>query len=143
MTAAPRRGIVQKVFRMTMGSNPRNIHRVERFLVRVNRAVKISEERFGTLLVVVTEAVNNAIIHGNKRDPRKQVLVTCTFQKGILVVKVKDEGEGFDPDRLPSPIHEDNLLRESGRGVFLMKQLMESVRYNKKGNEVTMRMTIA
>ncbi len=123
-----------------MASDPKNVHRIEDFLLKMNATLKINEEKFSTLLVVVTEAVNNAIIHGNKRNPQRKVVVTCLRNGHVLVVKVKDEGKGFDPDAVPDPIHEDNLLRESGRGVFLMRQLMESVSYNKKGNEVTMTM---
>ena len=143
MAAAPRQRGKRRVFRMTMASIPRNVHRVERFLVKMNTVLKTNDERLSTLLVVLTEAVNNAITHGNKRNPHKRVIVTCVRDGEALVVTVKDEGKGFNPDAVPDPIHEDNLLRESGRGVFLMRQLMESVSYNKNGNEVTMRMKIA
>ena len=128
---------------MTLASIPKNVHRVERFLIKMNAVLKINDERFSTLLVVLTEAVNNAITHGNKRNPAKRVIVTCMRDDDVLVVIVKDEGKGFNPDAVPDPIHEDNLMRESGRGVFLMRQLMESVSYNKNGNEVTMRMKLS
>ena len=140
--AATTRRRLQRVYRMTLTSDPKNIHRVEQFLLDVDSAVKIGEEKLSTLLVVLTEAVNNAIIHGNKRDRTKRVVVSCRLQGDELVTTVKDEGGGFDPDALPDPVHKDNLLRESGRGVFLIRQMMESVRYNAKGNEVTMRMKI-
>ncbi len=123
-----------------MGSDPKNVHRVEEFLLKINSALNIDEEKFGSLLVVVSEAVNNAIIHGNERNPAKKVVVTCAHRGNNLVIKVKDEGKGFNPDTVPDPIHEDNLLRETGRGVFLMRQLMEKVSYNANGNEVTMTM---
>lgn len=140
MAAHARRRAAQKTFRITMGSDPKNIHRVEEFLLNMNSALHIDDEKFGSLLVVVTEAVNNAIIHGNKRNPSKKVVVTCSRRGKVLVIKVKDEGKGFDPDAVPNPIHEENLLRETGRGVFLMRQLMEKVSYNANGNEVTMTM---
>ncbi|MDE3057282.1 MAG: ATP-binding protein [Bacteroidota bacterium] len=125
-------------FRMTIASEPENIHRVETFLRKVKKAERLSNEKYHRLLVVVTEAVNNSITHGNKRNPAHKVHVVCTTQKGVLTVKVRDEGEGFDPRALPDPLHPENLLRESGRGVFLMKQMMDSVSYNETGNEVTM-----
>lgn len=109
-------------------------------MLKINSALNIDEEKFGSLLVVVSEAVNNAIIHGNERNPAKKVVVTCAHRGNNLVIKVKDEGKGFNPDTVPDPIHEDNLLRETGRGVFLMRQLMEKVSYNANGNEVTMTM---
>ncbi len=126
-----------------MASIPKNVHRVEKFLMKMNAVLKMDDERFSTLLVVLTEAVNNAITHGNKRNPAKKVIVTGVREGDALVIAVKDEGKGFNPDAVPDPIHEDNLLRESGRGVFLMRQLMDSVSYNKNGNEVTMRMKIS
>jgi serine/threonine-protein kinase RsbW len=135
-----RRRTAQKTFRITMGSDSKNIHRVEEFLLKMNSVLNIDDEKFGSLLVVVTEAVNNAIIHGNKRNPSKKVVVTCTRRGNVLVIKVKDEGKGFNPSIIPNPIHEDNLLRETGRGVFLMHQLMEKVSFNANGNEVTMTM---
>ncbi len=140
MAEQPRRRRAQKIFRITMGSDPKNVHRVEEFLLKMNSALNIDDEKFGSLLVVVTEAVNNAIIHGNKRNPSRKVVVTCEPRGKMLIIKVKDEGKGFNPHAIPNPIHEDNLLRESGRGVFLMHQLMEKVSFNANGNEVTMTM---
>jgi serine/threonine-protein kinase RsbW len=131
---------IPKSFRFTMASDPKNVHRVEQFLLRMNSSLKLSDEKFGTLLVVVTEAVNNAMIHGNKGDASKKVVVTGSVEDHLLVIKVKDEGGGFNPLGIPNPIDEGNLLRESGRGVFLMRQLAEDVSYNGKGNEVTMKM---
>jgi serine/threonine-protein kinase RsbW len=129
-------------FRMAIASEPKNIRRVETFLQKVKHAERLNNEKYHALLVVVTEAVNNSINHGNKRNPARKVYIVCTAQKGKLTVRVRDEGEGFDPNSLPDPLHPDNLLRESGRGVFLMKQMMESVDYNEKGTEVTMTMRL-
>ncbi|HTR81489.1 MAG TPA: ATP-binding protein [Bacteroidota bacterium] len=142
MTATTRRRGNQKSFRITLRSNPQNIHRVEKFLLKITSGLGIDDERFSSLLVVITEAVNNAIIHGNKRNPAKRIGIVGHIQDGQLVVKVKDEGVGFNPHNIPNPIDEGNLLRESGRGVFLMRQLAEHVSYNEKGNEVTIKMKI-
>ncbi len=127
-------------YRMSMGSDPHNIHRVEDFLARVNRILRLNDERFHVVLLAVTEAVNNSIVHGNERDTKKKVFVTCLVRGKRLIIRVRDEGKGFDPAALPDPLQQDNLLRESGRGVFLMKQLMESVEYRRKGTEVEMTM---
>jgi len=139
VAAEARKRIAQKNFRFSMASDPKNVHRVEQFLLKMNSSLKFSDEQFGTLLVVVTEAVNNAIIHGNKRNASKKVMITGSVRDHMLVIKVKDEGKGFDPQGIPNPIDEGNLLRESGRGVFLMRELAEDVSYNSKGNEVTMK----
>ena len=106
----------------------------------MNGTLKMDEEKLHSLLVVVTEAVNNSIMHGNKRNRSKKVHISCSTNGRVLTVKVRDEGKGFNPEIVPNPLQEDNLLRESGRGVFLMRQLMDSVTYNKNGTEVVMSM---
>ncbi|MBI2430167.1 MAG: ATP-binding protein, partial [Ignavibacteriales bacterium] len=80
--------------------------------------------------------------HGNKNDESKDVTLSCGMKGKTLTVKIKDEGEGFDPGTVTNPLHDDNLLRTGGRGVFLMKSFMQSVKYNKKGNEVTLVMKL-
>lgn len=126
------------VHQLDIPSNRKNIHRVEDFFRSVNETYRLSDEKLHTLLVAVTEAVNNGIIHGNKNDESKMVTVTCRLSNGLLTVKIRDEGSGFDPASLSNPLEEDNLLRTGGRGVFLMKAFMQSVEYNAAGNEVTM-----
>ncbi|MCX6138630.1 MAG: ATP-binding protein [Ignavibacteriales bacterium] len=126
------------MYQLTLSSDPKNIHQVEEFLLTLNQELHIDEEKFYAVMLVVTEAVNNGIVHGNKRDKTKQVTVSCSTENHILTIKVGDEGGGFDPRVLPDPLKPDNILRESGRGIFLMRQMMDSVSYNDNGTEVTM-----
>jgi serine/threonine-protein kinase RsbW len=130
------------MYQLSVPSNPQYIHRVEKFLLGLNEELHIEEEKLHKLMVVVTEAVNNGITHGNHRDESKFVTVNCSVENGILTVRVRDEGSGFNPQTLPDPLHPDNLMRDSGRGVFLMRQMMDTVSYNEKGTEVTMTMRI-
>ncbi len=123
-------------------SNRKNIHRVEDFFRSVNGSYNLPDEKLHALLVAVTEAVNNGIIHGNKSDESKMVTVTCLRSGDMLTIKIRDEGKGFDPTALSNPLDEQNLLNMGGRGVFLMKAFMESVEYNADGNEVTMVMRL-
>ncbi|MHB1048799.1 MAG: ATP-binding protein [Bacteroidota bacterium] len=123
-------------------SNRKNIHRVEDFFRSVNESYSLPDEKLHALLVAVTEAVNNGIIHGNKSDESKMVTVTCRRDGDLLTIKIRDEGTGFDPSALSNPLDEQNLLNMGGRGVFLMKTFMESVEYNAEGNEVTMVMRL-
>ena len=120
-----------KTFTMEFVSNPKEIVHVEQFLDKVNTTAKLDDGTFYRLLVASTEAVNNAIMHGNKSDPRKKVFVTITFKKhDNLTVIVQDQGGGFDPSSIPNPIDDKNLFKTSGRGVFLMKELMDEVNYS-------------
>ena len=129
-------------FVLVLTSNPKQVGKVEKFLEKINARLKLDEAQFNKLLVAVTEAVNNGIIHGNKRDPAKKVVVTCIVNQAALVIRVEDEGPGVDPDALPDPLAEENLMRENGRGEFLMRSLMDAVAFERhaKGSAVILTM---
>lgn len=131
-------------FTLVLASNPQQITQVEGFLETLNKQLRLNEVQYNKLLVATTEAVNNGIIHGNKRDPRKKVTLTCIRNHSMLIVRVDDEGAGVDPAMLPDPLAEENLLRENGRGVFLMRSLMENVEFKKtgEGSAVVMKMRL-
>lgn len=133
-----------RVFQLILRSNPKFISKVEWFLRRVNRSLRLDETQFNKLLVSTTEAVNNGIIHGNKMNSEKMVDVTCEVDTSAVIVRVKDEGSGFKPDQIPDPLKEENLLRESGRGIFVMRTLMDHVDYfiTPQGVEVVMRLNL-
>jgi serine/threonine-protein kinase RsbW len=126
------------VFHVTLSSTPRQITRVETFLKRVAKAIPFDEIQFHKLMVSLTEAVNNAIIHGNKSDPRKKVFITAELLPGWVVLLIDDEGRGFKPEKVGNPLTEENLLRENGRGIFLMRTLMDKVEFeiDKEGTHV-------
>jgi serine/threonine-protein kinase RsbW len=117
------------VFKMTLESDPKNIRRVESFLKKIDKAVSLNEIQMNKLMVSLTEAVNNAILHGNKSKREKKVHVRCELIPGWLALFVSDEGKGFVPENLKNPLDEQNLLRENGRGVFLMRTLMDKVEF--------------
>jgi serine/threonine-protein kinase RsbW len=114
---------------MTLHSDPKYIRRVEPFLKKINHTARLDEIQMHKMMVSLTEAVNNAIIHGNKSNPEKRVRVRCEVLPGWLVVFVQDEGNGFAPEKVRNPLRRQNLMRENGRGVFLMKTLMDKVEF--------------
>ena len=116
-------------FRLTLSSNPRHVHKVEDFLDKVNKTLHLDEIQMNKVMISLTEAVNNAIIHGNKSDVSKKVHITCELLPGWALFLIQDEGKGFDPGDVANPLKGENLLRESGRGVFLMKTLMDKVEF--------------
>jgi serine/threonine-protein kinase RsbW len=97
----------------------------------VARAAGFGEEALRELGLAVRECVSNAITHGNRRDPLKRVFIELTTRADLtqveLAVSVRDQGRGFDPSVLQSPTDPDRLLETGGRGVFLMRQLMDDV----------------
>ena len=117
------------VSRIEIRSDPKEIRKVEPFLLKVNQSARVDDGTFYRLLVATTEAVNNGILHGNKCDPKKKVTIICTVSHDALVVHIMDEGKGFKPETIPDPLEEENLLKTSGRGVFLMRSLMDGVKY--------------
>ncbi len=129
-------------FELELASNPKEIIKVEKFLERLNETLKLEETKYNKLLVAVTEAVNNGMIHGNKRDPKKKVILRCDIKDAVLFVYVHDEGTGVDRDSLPDPLAEENLLRENGRGVFLMRSLMDNVTYETSASGCAVTMTL-
>jgi serine/threonine-protein kinase RsbW len=88
--------------------------------------------------VSLTEALANAMLYGNCRDPRKKVLVQADIDAACVRVQVTDEGRGFNPASLPDPTSPDNRRRTGGRGIFLIRKLMDSVEFNDRGNSITM-----
>ncbi len=132
-------------FILVLTSNPKQVGKVEGFLEKVGKRAKLNETQFNKLLVAATEAVNNGIIHGNKRDPKKKVTLTCELESLVLIIRVQDEGPGVDPASIPDPLAEENLMRENGRGVFLMKSLMDNVEFERvpEGSAVVMKMALA
>jgi serine/threonine-protein kinase RsbW len=112
---------------------------VERLMRLLKKTCCASEQEFA-VETGLREALANAIIHGNRQDPRKKVRVCCACQAdgGILII-VKDEGEGFDPARLPSPLVGENIHSEHGRGIYLINLLMDGVHFERGGTEIQIR----
>lgn len=131
-----------KTYKMECVSNPKQVYRIEKFLQTVGKASKLDDGTFYRLLVSCTEAVNNGIVHGNKSDSRKKVCVTCTVNTDSIVVRVKDEGRGFDPNAVPNPLDEKNLLKESGRGIFLIRSMVDKLDFEITGSGTTVVMVI-
>jgi serine/threonine-protein kinase RsbW len=105
-------------------------------LIEESRCIS-GEER--SVELALREALNNAVLHGNRLDPGKLVRVYCRCElgKGVSVV-VQDQGKGFDPNAIPDPLAAENLSAENGRGILLMKSQMDQVSFEREGTEVHM-----
>lgn len=127
---------------LKLPSSPKYVARVESFVERLVEQYKIGPDLYGNILISLTEAVTNAIIHGNHNDENKKVFVKLIQQKNMLSFQITDEGSGFDYDNLPDPTTPDNLLKIGGRGVFLMRQLSDKVDFSNNGSTVEIRFRI-
>lgn len=117
-------------------SQAENIHLVEKMIDDVCEELNVHEDHYGNILIALTEAVNNAIHHGNRLDPSKKTCVTCGQDQDKLKFTVTDEGSGFDFENLPDPTDPENLEKPNGRGIFLMKNLADEINFNHEGRSV-------
>ena len=121
---------------LSFKSKPENIAIVERLIDEICEKHSVIEEHYGDILIAMTEGVNNAIVHGNKLDIRKNVSVEYETRKKDLFFRITDEGPGFDYDNLPDPTAPENLERPNGRGVFLMRNLADECTFEDDGRVV-------
>ena len=115
-----------------------NVSVVESFIDNVGEKIKIQEAIYGNVLVSVTEAVNNAIVHGNKEDKNKKVRLGLKQNKKSVRFVVEDEGIGFDYNNLPDPTNPKNIDKVKGRGIFLIKSLSDKTTFKRGGRVVEM-----
>jgi serine/threonine-protein kinase RsbW len=118
------------------------LRRVEHIVGKIARALRFSKDEQDNLAIALTEAVGNAIIHGNKKDENKKVEVTALLGKNRVEVKVKDQGTGFNPGQLLDPLDPKNLMKEHGRGIFILKSLMDDVYFDFSPTGTTVRMVL-
>lgn len=114
---------------MTFKSSLDQIALADEFLESRLRDRGVPEDTIADLAIAVTELINNAIKHGNKLEENKMVSMTLVCDPGKIVVSVADEGNGFNPGGVPSPLEEGNLLKEIGRGIFIVRSLIDKVEF--------------
>src|SRR5688500_11128932 len=100
-----------------------NIRMIESFIDNAKEKFHLDDDIYGNIMIAVTEAVNNAIKHGNSSDKSKNVSLTLSLKDSMIKFVVKDEGGGFDYNDLPDPTAPENLEKPGGRGIFLMRHL--------------------
>lgn len=123
---------------MELGSSSESIHIVEKLIDAICANYKVNEDHYGNILVAITEAVNNAIYHGNKANPDKKIHITFSSNPKNIIFSVRDEGKGFDFKNLPDPTDPKNIEKPTGRGVFLMHRLADNVEFSEKGRCVSL-----
>jgi serine/threonine-protein kinase RsbW len=130
---------------LTLPSDPYQVAQVQPFVDEVAQRYKLDADTQGNILISLTEAVTNAMLHGNRGDRNKMVSISLRCDKNKhLSVRVTDQGEGFNLDQIPDPTGEDHLEKCGGRGLFLMRHLSDECRFldSEKGTVVEMRFKI-
>jgi serine/threonine-protein kinase RsbW len=125
---------------MKLESELSSVDLVEAKAEGLAREAGFDDDTSSQIAMVVREAVINAILHGNKNDPSKHVRWSYELNDEALRFKIADEGPGLDPDTVPDPLAPENILRSSGRGIFLMRAIMDEVHFHmlNPGTEIEM-----
>jgi serine/threonine-protein kinase RsbW len=127
-------------FELTIAGSVKAIEPAVEQILAVTESMGCAKGKEFAIETAIREALANAITHGCGNDPEKQVKISayCDEERGMILV-VRDPGKGFDPKTLPSPIQGDQLFSEHGRGIYLINQLMDEVRFRSGGAEIWMR----
>jgi len=125
-----------EMYTLQLPSKQESITLLENLIEEIADKHNISEDTFANMMTSLSEAGINAIVHGNKLDPSKKVIINAEIEGRRIVWTVTDEGEGFDYNNLPDPTAPENIENLTGRGVFIMKHLADQCIFNAKGNEI-------
>ncbi len=123
--------------KIVIESDINSLRVVENVIDETTNEIGITQDNYGKIMVSTMEAVNNAIIHGNKSNPDKKVDIEIALKSNNLSIKVTDEGSGFKPEDVKDPTTPENREELNGRGIFLMSHLADKIEYSEKGNMVT------
>lgn len=126
----------ENVFRLNLNSTYEESERIPDFVNEIQHKCGLSKKLTDNLMLVLSEAVTNAIVHGNKLNPDKVAQVTLEVLPNFVKGTVKDEGDGFKPSAQDNPLQEENLLKAGGRGVYLIHELSEHVEYQDFGTKL-------
>ena len=127
---------------LIINSDITEIHEVERFVEDICDYYNINNSYFGNIIVSITEAVENAIVHGNKQDSSKKIAVSFEANKKGIAFTVSDEGVGFNFELIPDPTDFINNPEKKGTGVFLMKILADEVSFLNNGSKIRLQFNI-
>ncbi|MBS1531638.1 MAG: ATP-binding protein [Bacteroidetes bacterium] len=131
-----------ELYTLQLPSKPESITLLEELIEKIADKHHISEDTFANMMTCLNEIAINAIIHGNKLDEKKKVIINAEVEPKRVIWTITDEGPGFDYDHLPDPTAVENLENLTGRGVFIVKQLADQCIFNASGNEVELHFKI-
>jgi len=121
--------VTKNLYEIKIPSTQDHLAHAEKLLEDSFREHGLDGDTIADLAISATELINNAIVHGNKSDPDKIVTILVEFTNDSLTISITDQGPGFIPDEIPDPIADDNLLKETGRGIFIVRSLVDDLQY--------------
>jgi serine/threonine-protein kinase RsbW len=126
----PEEVLLNKEYSKEIISDPELLPEVEDFFQKIADELNLNEKQRNNLTLSAAEAVSNCIVHGNKLDKNKKVFIKVTIDGSNIEVRFKDEGKGFLPEEVPDPTAPENILKDSGRGIHIMKSFLNDLKYN-------------
>lgn len=127
---------MQLIKELVIRSTYEELEKAEGFLNDLQAELNFSDEFYARLMLTVSEGMTNGAVHGNELDENKKVTTRAFLDRNTLIIEVSDEGEGFNPGDVPDPLAAENLLKTSGRGVFLMEEYADKAEYLDEGNRL-------
>lgn len=121
--------MTEKIYSKEIPSNPEHLPEVEEFVMGIAEIIDLSHEKQNNLALSVAEAASNCIIHGNKFDENKTVNIKVTVNDSTIQISLKDQGTGFNPGNVPDPTAPENILKDSGRGIHIMRTFLDDLQY--------------
>ena len=124
----------------TLASTLESVNRAESIAADAAAQAGFSDDEQSNIAMAVREAAINAVLHGNAYDPHKNVVLAYENTRDALVITIRDQGKGLDPGNLPDPLAPENLMKGSGRGIFLIRAFMDEVKFRntEPGTEITL-----
>lgn len=119
----------EKVYTKEIPSDPEMLPVAEEYILDIARTSHLDQEKFNHLTLAFSEAAANSIIHGNKSDKNKIVKITVTVDDDEMTISLKDQGEGFKVEEIPDPTAPENILKDHGRGIHIMKSFLKDLKY--------------
>ena len=129
-------------FKLELQSSYEELELLEGLLNELQVVLNFDDDFYAHLMLSVSEAATNAIVHGNKLNPSKKVTIDAEANTHTLAFTIKDEGDGFNPDNIPNPLEEEHLLIPSGRGVFLIKEYADELEYQDEGRTIVIKFNL-
>jgi serine/threonine-protein kinase RsbW len=117
----------KEIYKLEIPSSQDFLAEADKFLEEHLQAHGLDDDNIADLAISTTELINNAIIHGNKSNPEKIVTIEIEFFGDHLTISITDQGPGFKPENIPSPIADENLMKEAGRGIFIVRSLVDDL----------------
>jgi len=134
----------EQIFKKVVQSDAELLPELEEFIIDIAERYNLDKNKFNNLVLSFSEAVSNSIVHGNKLDKTKKVFIKVTVDNEKMSISIKDEGPGFELKSVPDPTKPENILKDSGRGIHIMKSFVDNLHYNftSTGTEVILEINL-